>query len=147
MHIDKSKLLSSYAEFDSHPNGMLSLAEIDKALIHIAPEIAKDKPAIMRAYKASDKHGRQGAKKADGFISKDEFEGFVDNLIKYDKIYKMFQGMDKDGDKRVNFAEFEAGRKKLGLTDGNARADFDEIDKNGGGLILFDEFCAYLLQF
>ncbi|KAJ3231384.1 hypothetical protein HDU78_007735 [Chytriomyces hyalinus] len=139
--VDKAKLLASYAEFDSHPNGMLSLAEIDKALIHVAPELAKDKPAIMRAYKAAD------SKTADGFIEKSEFESFVTLLIKYDKIYKMFQEVDKDQDRRIDFAEFEKGRKKLGLTSGSARADFDAIDKNGGGMILFDEFCAYLSKF
>jgi hypothetical protein len=32
----------------------LSLAEIDKAVIEIYPHLAKDKPAIMRAYKAAD---------------------------------------------------------------------------------------------
>ncbi|KAI8608402.1 hypothetical protein BC830DRAFT_1174445 [Chytriomyces sp. MP71] len=141
MTVDKAKLLDSYSEFDSHPNGKLSLAEIDKALIHVAPELAKDKPAIMRAYKAAD------SKKSDGFIEKDEFEGFVTLLIKYDKIYKMFQAVDKDGDRRITFDEFEKGRKKLGISAGEARADFDKIDNNGGGIILFDEFCAYLSRF
>jgi hypothetical protein len=32
----------------------LSLAEIDKAVIELYPHLAKDKPAIMRAYKAAD---------------------------------------------------------------------------------------------
>jgi len=33
---------------------MVSLAEIDKAVIELYPHLAKDKPAIMRAYKAAD---------------------------------------------------------------------------------------------
>jgi hypothetical protein len=57
---------SLFFSYEQKHVGMLSLAEIDLALIHVAPHIAKDKPAIIRAYKAADK-GK------DGFISKQEF--------------------------------------------------------------------------
>jgi hypothetical protein len=42
--------------FDYNRNGILSLAEIDKAVIETLPQFAKDKPAIMRTYHAIDKN-------------------------------------------------------------------------------------------
>jgi hypothetical protein len=42
--------------FDFNGNGMLSLAEIDRAVIETLPQFAHDKPAIMRTYHAIDKN-------------------------------------------------------------------------------------------
>ncbi len=43
---------------------------------------------------------------------------------------------------------FYAGAKRLGLRAEReyARAEFDAIDGNGGGHLLFDEFCAWMVQ-
>src|SRR6185369_14054650 len=41
-------------DFYYNGNGILSLAEIDRAVVELFPQFAKSKPVILRAYKASD---------------------------------------------------------------------------------------------
>lgn len=52
--LDPGKIRETWKVFDFNNNGILSLAEIDKAVIELLPQYAKDKPAIIRAYKAAD---------------------------------------------------------------------------------------------
>ncbi|KAJ3416975.1 hypothetical protein HDV05_007457 [Chytridiales sp. JEL 0842] len=140
--IDAEKLKKSFQVFDDHPNGILSLAEIDKALMIVCPDVYKEKPAIMRAYKAADAS-------SDGFISKEEFGRFVDLLMYYFDAIKMFEKVDKDGDRRITLDEFKKSRKTFGLdnsSDEQVKKEFDAIDTNKGGMILFEEFCIYLAK-
>ena len=53
-----------FKRFDFNGNGMLSLAEIDKAVVELWPQF-DHKPALMRAYKAADRN-------EDGFIRRRE---------------------------------------------------------------------------
>ncbi|KAJ3163441.1 hypothetical protein HDU86_000020 [Geranomyces michiganensis] len=126
-----------FKTFDYNGNGILSLAEIDRAVIQCFPQYANEKPVLMRAYKAAD------ASK-DGFVDKREFAKLIDYMKLYDGFYKKFAKLDKDGDHRVDFAEFQKGFAEVGLESSSARQLFDEIDKNKGGYILFDEFCGAL---
>ena len=52
--------MAAFKKMDNNGNGLLSLAEIDKAVLHLYPSF-NHKPALMRAYKSADKSG-------DGFI-------------------------------------------------------------------------------
>lgn len=52
--------------------------------------------------------------------------------------------LDKNSDKRIGRDEFEEGHKLLGLE--SAKGAFDKIDTNGGGYILFDEFCTFMAK-
>ncbi|KAI9104642.1 hypothetical protein DFS34DRAFT_603928 [Phlyctochytrium arcticum] len=133
--IDRAHIDKAWKTFDYNGNGILSLAEIDRAVIDVLPQYAKNKPAIMRAYKAADKS-------RDGFVDKNEFAALIDYLSVYDELYQKFKKMDDDGDRRVSFEEFEKGWAYLGLAGNDARRAFDAMDKNKGGYILFDEFCA-----
>jgi len=45
-----------FNQFDNG-NGHLSLAELDRAIIHFYPQLGTNKQAIMRAYKAADTSG------------------------------------------------------------------------------------------
>ncbi|KAJ3176868.1 hypothetical protein HDU87_004800 [Geranomyces variabilis] len=126
-----------FKTFDYNGNGILSLAEIDRAVIECFPQYANEKPVLMRAYKAAD------ASK-DGFVDKKEFARLIEYLNLYDGYFKKFQKLDKDGDHRVAFEEFQKGFREAGLEGSSARQLFDEIDKNHGGYILFDEFCSAL---
>jgi len=117
----------------------LSLAEIDKAVIEFYPHLAKDKPAIMRAYKAADTS-------QDGFIDFKEFGRLIDLLHYYNELFKIFKKLDIDDDRRIDFDEFKKGHKLIGINAGSKKelkAKFNEIDTNNGGYILFDEFCIY----
>ena len=47
---------------------------------------------------------------------------------------------------RIDFGEFLRGMNHIGLNMSikDATKEFDRIDVNGGGQILFDEFCAWV---
>ena len=78
----------------------------------------------------------------DGFIDIDEFERLIDLLYYYNDLYKKFQQLDKNNDKRISFSEFKKGHEIIGLkanTSEKLREEFNKIDTNHGGYILFDE--------
>ncbi|CAG8514650.1 7965_t:CDS:2 [Paraglomus occultum] len=137
--LDRAEIKKVFDVFDYNGNGILSLAEIDRAVIELYPHLAKDKPAIMRAYKAADTS-------KDGFIDLNEFGRLIDLLHYYHELYKKFQQLDIDGDRRISYVEFKKGHDLMGIkgrSDKVLKAAFDEIDTNHGGYILFDEFCTY----
>ena len=53
--------------------------------------------------------------------------------------------IDRDFDRRLDFNEFREGAKKLKLKMkiSKAKKEFNEMDANGGGVVLFDEFCVW----
>jgi len=130
-----------FSRFDYNGNGILSLAELDKAIVETMPEYAHDKPAIMRAYKAADTS-------RDGFIEFNEFKLFMKLLKQYHQYSILFSKLDFDHDKRVSLNEFIKGHNLAGIIidDSNAKAEFQKIDTNSGGYILFDEFCIYMAK-
>jgi len=137
--LDKKEIKKIFDIFDYNGNGILSLAEIDKAVIEIYPHLAEDKPAIMRAYKAADTS-------QDGFVDFKEFGRLIDLLHYYNNLFQIFKKLDIDNDRRIDFNEFKKGHELIGINvDSNKelKAKFDEIDTNHGGHILFDEFCSY----
>ena len=95
----------------------------------------------MRAYKASDKNGT-------GFVSKKEFNFFLDFLVHYNNLWQAFDHIDTDDDRRVTFEEFVKGADSLRIrkSQEELRRVFDSMDNNGGGYVLFDEFCAALAE-
>ena len=65
---------------------MLSLAEIDKAIIELWPQF-DHKRALMRAYKAADRNG-------DGFIKRREFRLLLKYIIYFDEMWDHFEQID-----------------------------------------------------
>lgn len=58
----------------------------------------------------------------------------------------VFKKLDKNNDKRLSFDEFKKGHDLIGIHTKNQkqlREEFDRIDKNKGGFILFDEVCLF----
>ena len=53
--------------------------------------------------------------------------------------------IDADNDRRLDFGEFQKGLQHVGLSLGEAEAkkEFDAMDSNDGGVVLFDEFAAW----
>jgi Ca2+-binding EF-hand superfamily protein len=127
-----------FTKIDYNGNNILSLAELDKAVIETWPAY-DNKPAIMRAYKAADKNG-------DGFIKKNEFRFFLKFIHYYNKLWKDFAAIDEDGDRRLSKEEFVKAAAADGVSEDDLGAVFDEMDANGGGKVLFDEFCAYMVK-
>lgn len=127
---------------DVNKNNMLSLAELDLAVIRLWPTL-NFKPAIMRAYKLADKN-------RNGSLSKSEFFAFLHYLVCYNQLLVKFRKIDKNKDGRVSFEELRASKKTLGLdanvTDGEVREIFRAMDANGGGKVLFEEFAIFLAK-
>ncbi|PRP87852.1 hypothetical protein PROFUN_04326 [Planoprotostelium fungivorum] len=141
--LSKEELKSLWNRFDYNGNGKLSLAEIDKAVIEVYPDLGKDKPALIRAYKAADTSG-------DGFIEKGEFAKLMKFLFYYDKLYKDFQQLDTNGDRRLTLDEFVKGHEIAGIQGKHTKEEykkmFDSIDTNHGGYILFEEKVVLSIQ-
>mmetsp|Transcript_77648 Transcript_77648/g.225347 ORF Transcript_77648/g.225347 Transcript_77648/m.225347 type:complete len:487 (+) Transcript_77648:54-1514(+) len=138
---DNAALGKLWRKMDFNGNGIVDLAEIDKFVVDEFP-VLNHKPALMRAYKAATKAGD-----GDDWVQKAEFKALLGNLFYFNKLFWMFEKVDSDGDRRMDYSEF---KKLLSITgamtkmnEAQAQADFKRVDRNGGGIILFDEFCAY----
>jgi hypothetical protein len=92
----------------------------------------------MRAYKFTIAAASGGD--GDDWVEEPEFPALLVNLFYFTKLWAVFTKMDADGDRRVTFAEFQRNLGALGVTlsQAEARAEFDTMDINGGGMVLFD---------
>jgi len=136
---DHAGLHKAWRHLDYNGNGVVSLAEIDKWVVENYP-LMNHKPALMRCYKCtiamSDHH--------DGFCHSKDFKRLIVNLFYYNKLYWIFDQVDGD-DRRITLPEFKQCLSlcKCNVSDAEANRDFQACDVNGGGMILFDEFCHY----
>lgn len=138
---DPARLDQFWDILDINGNNLVSLAEIDKLVVYTYP-ILNNKKALMRAYKQTClKDGGDG----DAWVEPKELPQLLLNLIYFNKLYAAFISIDKDFDRRLDFNEFKLGAKKLKmkLKTSQARKEFATMDANGGGVVLFDEFCVW----
>jgi Ca2+-binding EF-hand superfamily protein len=136
------KLKDVWDHLDFNGNGIVSLAEIDKLCVETYP-LLNHKPALMRAYKATLAQGHEK-----DWVHKKEFKMLLGNLIYFNKIFWLFDNADGDKDRRLNEKEFKWMMSNLGdkMSDSEASMEFRKVDLNGGGIILFDEFCKYVTK-
>merc|ERR1719350_1200493 len=139
---DREALHSLWQLIDFNGNGIVSLAEIDKLVVDKYP-LLNHKPALMRAYKATIKSGD-----GDDWVEKREFKKLLANLFYFNKLFWLFESCDDDKDRRMTYAEFRrlltlAGNSQ-NMSEAECQEDFRRIDTNGGGIVLFDEFCRYI---
>ena len=141
-----------FNSFDPNGNGYLSLAEVQKGVRDVLQSDAlfDAKPAIMRAFQAAknavDTKSRLGA----DFVERAEFRALLVYLQRYFEMYVMFNRIDTSRDHRINEVEFMAAVFLLAdwgliMEDSPLENEFAAIDTNGGGFILFDEFCDWAL--
>ncbi len=81
-----------------------------------------------------------------GFVELKEFEKIIQLLNKYDKISKIFEELDTNDDHRIGYNEFKKGFELLGedtSDEDHLQQEFDSIDSNHGGYILFDEVKSF----
>jgi len=137
---DQVALKKMWQHLDFNGNNVVSLAEIDKFVVESYP-VLNHKPALMRAYKKTI----QEMNEADEFCHKKDFKCLLGNLFYFNKLFWLFDGVDEDKDRRMTVQEFKMCLVNAGMQVSEARAQsyFKEIDKNGGGVILFDEFCSW----
>eukprot|EP01043_Picozoa_sp_COSAG02_P085212 COSAG02_NODE_22898_length_736_cov_1.354788_1_plen_217_part_01 len=91
-HPDKATQALLFKRMDNNGNGVLSLAEIDKAVHEFWPGL-DHKPALLRAYKAADVN-------RDGFIGRREFGKLLSALCYFNNLFLKFESIDADGDRR-----------------------------------------------
>lgn len=145
--IELDSLKSMWKRLDYNGNNVVSLAEIDKMVVELVqggtwPAWLNSKPALMRAYKKTILKDGDG----DDWVEKAEFHALLLNLFWFAKLFQIFQTVDSGADRRIDFREFYAGLSQLGLqlSEQDAREEFKKVDVNGGGQVLFVEFCAYV---
>ena len=79
-----------------------------------------------------------------GFIEFKEFRRLIELLYYYNELSDLFRQLDTNRDKRISFSEFKKGHQlidQLNTHENHLREEFDRIDTNHGGFILFDEVC------
>merc|ERR1712166_385890 len=86
-----------------------------------------------------------GGGDGDDWVAPKEFPALICNLFYFNKLFKALKQVDADNDRRLDFAEFKAGLDLIGMNidDVEAREEFDQMDSNEGGIVLFDEFCVW----
>jgi Ca2+-binding EF-hand superfamily protein len=131
----KEKAMQVFDELDENASGKLSLAELDKGIVTLFPDF-NNKPAIMAAYKAADRSNN-------GFVERKEFGYFLRYIVYYNNLWSLFSFLDDDSDCRITFDEFTDAADLLALPR-DAQDIFHEIDANGGGMILFQEFVDWM---
>ena len=136
---DPQELLREWKVLEYNGNGHVSLAEIDKWTTENYP-LLTSKPALMRAYKRAIRGGDND------FVEKNEFKTLLRYLVAFHRVFEVFSQIDSSQDRRVDFEEFKKGLPLLGIdmTEQQAKAEFDGVDTNHGGIILFDEFCHWV---
>ena len=153
----KAQRLELFRACDPNGNGYLSLAEVDKGLTEAGLMASSDhstvlnQKVLMRAFQAAkivsdDKSSAGGGRGAD-YIETNEFRLLLVYLQKYLAVWQMFDAVDESDDHRITLAEFQSAVAKmpeLGVSD--PAAAFSEMDQNGGGMILFDEFAEWVLH-
>jgi Ca2+-binding EF-hand superfamily protein len=142
---DRMKILKLWKRLDFNGNNIVSLAEIDKLAVEKFP-LLNHKPALMRAYKMTI--SKKGGGDGDDWVQRHEFKRLLANLFYFNKIFWVFDMVDNDKDRRLTFDEFKQVLMMCGtgMSEAQARGEFQKVDRNGGGIILFDEFCKYYTQ-
>jgi Ca2+-binding EF-hand superfamily protein len=146
-----AELKPLWKKLDYNGNGVVSLAEIDKMVVEMIkaglwPEWLNNKPALMRAYKKTIHIDGDG----DAWVQKKEFHALLLNVFWFNKLFKIFHSIasvEERTDRRIDFNNFHEGMSKLGLGSldkAEALKEFQCMDMNGEGQVLFVEFCAYV---
>jgi Ca2+-binding EF-hand superfamily protein len=139
-----------FRDFDNG-NGILSLAELDRAIRDILEidEIFNAKPAILRAFQIAKNSTKSKHECGDDYIEFREFRFFLLSLRQYFEYWVAFCRTDTDGDRKISLEEFKKAQSMIEVWVGpiaDIKAEFAKIDTNGGGTILFDEFCEWAIK-
>ncbi|CAE7651185.1 unnamed protein product [Symbiodinium pilosum] len=136
---DQAQLKKMWKRLDFNGNNIVSLAEVGKMVNEQYP-LLNHQPALMRAFKATLERGN-----GDEWVQKSEFKMLLGNLFYFNKLYWLFDQVDEDHDRRMTLKEFQWCMSVCGIKMSQAKceAEFKKVDVNGGGIVLFDEFCRY----
>lgn len=147
----KLKRIEQWQKIDVNGNGYLSLAEIDKAMRDdIGLPILFDlKPVLMRAFQAAKSVAPSQSSSDDDYVQKREYRLLLQYLREYYELWLAFAQVDKDDDRRISYDEFLKAKDTMstwGIDMSDPEAQFKDCDKNGGGMVLFSEFCDWAIK-
>ena len=147
--LEKRKQL--WRQTDVNSNGIVSLAELDKALRDVMHcyQVFDCKPCIIRAFTAAKRAKNRNKEHGDYYIDSGEFRLVLQYLRQYFEYFQAFARIDTGDDRRIDRNEFRKGMQyceQFGVRVKDPDAEFKKIDKNGGGQILFDEFCDWAID-
>lgn len=152
-----------FRQADMNGNGITSLAECDRLIVAVLniEGLKIMKPVINRAFHAARDIVPACGAIGPHYVDFHEFRYFLIYLKHYLELFLIFAGVDqkdhtgKYSDRRMSYPEFEAALPKLiewGLEDetlAKVREDprlvYQDLDANGGGVVLFDEFAHWAL--
>jgi len=140
-----------FRQIDTNGNGHLSLAEVDKGIVDAlgCRDLLNIKPVLIRAFNAAKNLSGEEVGPFAGYVQFKEFRGLLSYLRQYFEYWVMFDRIDTSSDRRINFQEFQQALgeiQKWGVEVADPVAAFREIDVNGQGMILFDEFANWAIS-
>eukprot|EP01064_Diplonema_japonicum_P037058 TRINITY_DN8584_c0_g3_i2.p1 TRINITY_DN8584_c0_g3~~TRINITY_DN8584_c0_g3_i2.p1 ORF type:complete len:186 (+),score=81.64 TRINITY_DN8584_c0_g3_i2:43-600(+) len=148
---DKQKRRQIFNGMDMNGNGYLSLAEVDKGVRDVlkADDLFDCKPAMLRAFNAVKDTAPSHTPHSDDYVTRSEFRLLMVSLRQMFELWQMFEMIDTGDDRRVDEKEFTQATpliEKWGVKIEDPSATFKQIDKNGGGQVLFNEFVDWALK-
>ena len=148
---DRKKRRELWNQMDINGNNYISLAEFDKGLRDVLklPDIFKLKKVSLRAFQAAKTAVKSSSKYGDDYVGWLEFRIILVYLRQYFEYYVMFCRIDTSDDFKINLEEFKKAvptLNKWGVKIDDPVKEFNKIDTNHGGAILFDEFCSYAIK-
>ena len=85
----------------------------------------------------------------DDYVSKGEFRFLLKYLRLYYELWVAFDRIDTSDDRRVSESEFMAAvplLEKWNVNMANPEAEWKAADRDGGGMLLFIEFCDWAIK-
>merc|ERR1719174_2782569 len=133
-----------WRQMDSNGNGLLSCAEFDKFIVQQLPQL-HFAPAILQAFK------RTGGDSVDNLLTAKHADALVANICYYVDLWVAFAtGLSGDegglADRRLDeAASLGPALQRLSLDEDEDLAEvFSAMDADGGGVVRFQEFAAWV---
>merc|ERR1712110_1163202 len=114
-------------------------------------ELFNCKQAVNRSFHFAKNKSQGDSKFGDDLLEFREFRLFLQTLRQFFEYYQAFERIDTGDDNRVSKEEFTSDKIKDALEKWvgpieDLEAEFDVIDTNSGGQILFTEFVDWALE-
>lgn len=152
----KKRRFEMFDEMDTVKIGKLSLEQLTVGLTKVlgVGEIINAPEVIRTAFNTAKLAGQMSGAIAINstgdadFVEKREFRLLLMYLRQYFELFQLFEEIDEEGDLRISFEEFKkAGPilERWGAKIDDLEKTFKEIDRDGGGSLLFNEMAAWAM--
>jgi hypothetical protein len=148
---EKAQRLTLFKQFDNG-NGFLSLAEVSSIEDYLQ---ATDDGnpidltlAVTSAFDIAKSATKSGISSNNNYIELSEFRFFLLSLRQYLEYYVAFTRIDNNSSHRITLDEFKKAQENIEKWVGSITPEdeFNTLDKNGDGYILFDEFINWAIN-